>query len=385
MDITIGCMELDVKSVSGINTPLYVRVLGLRPGERVRVSVSTVDAFQQPWSSEQAFRADSDGVVDLASALPESAQWEPAHSMGVLWSMRPDSRGLGDDDAYAFELSGLDPIHLYFRIRIEGEGLGSLLQRTIAREVREFTGPGGRQGFWTSSAPGVVLLIDAPPATGSASAAALAHHRMTTLYAPEGLSIDELREFHTSEFVDSSVPLALVTHGRSCAQAFDFAARYPDLIGPVVAHSPSDVAFPLPGWTEFRRSKFTGKPADLREFYQSSRSSAQSLNLEGMVGPLLLSSGSQDAVWDSEGMAANLEKQALSLGIETFRVVYQNAGHMCGYPFAFPGLPTATSMRDHGNRILIGGSSDANGRAAEISRQQVISFLASSYDIPINI
>ncbi|MDO4687237.1 MAG: acyl-CoA thioesterase/BAAT N-terminal domain-containing protein [Corynebacterium sp.] len=378
-------MELDTRSVCGISTPLYLRVTGVTPRERVRVSVSAVDAHNQPWSSSQAFRADAAGVVNIASLLPESAEWEPAHSLGLLWSMRPDASGLGDDDAYVFDLQGLSPIHLHIRVRVKGQGLGALVQRTIARDVHKFEGPGGREVFSISRAPGVVLLAEAPPATGSASAAALAHHRFTTLYAPNTSSIDVLREFHASEHVDSDVPLALVAYGRACAIAFDLATRYPDLIGPVVAHSPSDVDFPLPSWSDFRRSRLTGKPARLSKLYASARETSPPISLEGMVGPLLLTAGTRDAIWNSAEMSLNLEQSAKRAGIETFRVVYEKAGHTCGYPFTFPGLPTSTIMRDHGHRILVGGKIDANGRAAEMSRHQVISFLASTYEIPINI
>lgn len=375
-------MELDVKAVSGINTPLYLRVTDLRPNERVRVSVSTVDSHRQPWSTDQAFRANELGVVDLATTLPESAQWEPAHSLGILWSMRPDSAGLGEDDVSAFDLNGLSPIHLNVRVRIKGEGLGSLLQRTIARNAYQFEGPCG-PAFYTKRGPGVVLLIDAPASTNSASAAALAHHGFATMYATSTPSVAELERFHRSEFVDPTVPLALVAHGRACTKAFELAAAHPELIGPVVAHSPSDVAYPDPPRQEFRRTKLTGKPADLAGFHAAHRAQATPIDVAGMTGPLLVTVGAEDAVWDGVGMAGALAEKAEGVGVETFLAAYSGAGHMCGYPFAFPGLPTATVMRDHGHRIRVGGSIDANGRAAQISRQQVISFLASSYDMPV--
>lgn len=378
-----------MKAVSGINTPLYVRVTDVPPHAPVRIAVSTVDAYQQPWSTEQVFHADADGVVDLANTLPESAQWEPAHSLGILWSMRPDSSGLGEDDANYFELNGLAPVHLNFRVRIRGEGLGSLLMRTIARNVVEFDAPCGPAFHPTtptsgaSQHPGVVLLSHAPAATDSASAAALAHHGFAVLFARTWPTVDELRQFHAHEFVDSRVPLALVAHGRACVGAFEVAEAYPEFVGPVVAHSPCSRRFPDPTRAEFRRSQLTGKPADLWGFYADQRDAAPRIEVSRLAGPLLLTSGTEDAVWDAQGMAGELAAASESRGVETFHVSYEGAGHACGYPFAFPGLPTSLNVRDHGHRIRVGGSIDANGRAAEVSRQQVISFLASFYDMPV--
>ena len=84
-------MELVVRSISGINSPLVIRVQDAQPGERVRIHVSAVDAEKQPWSNEQVFHADEHGVVDVATSFPESALWSPPHHCGLLWTMRPDS------------------------------------------------------------------------------------------------------------------------------------------------------------------------------------------------------------------------------------------------------------------------------------------------------
>ena len=102
-----------------------------------------------------------------------------------------------------------------------------------------------------SPAPGSCCLLTPPPATASASAAALAHHGFTVFYCPE-IPADRLpelaAEIHEHEHVDSELPLALVAQGRSCADAIHLASTHPDLIGPVVAHSPSDVHCDRPGF-----------------------------------------------------------------------------------------------------------------------------------------
>ena len=128
-------MELVVRSISGINSPLVIRVQDAQPGERVRIHVSAVDAEKQPWSNEQVFHADEHGVVDVATSFPESALWSPPHHCGLLWTMRPDSIGTNDGEAGAFELNGLASVHIHVKARSEEEGWGALVQRTIAREV----------------------------------------------------------------------------------------------------------------------------------------------------------------------------------------------------------------------------------------------------------
>ena len=148
-----------------------------------------------------------------------------------------------------------------------------------------------------------------------------------------------------------------------------------------MAHSPSDVHCDRPGFSAFMKSAVTGHPAKLWDFYQHAHAKATPLDLSGMTGPLLLTAGTDDAVWDSVGMSTNLEKAAREHNIEVFRVEYPAAGHASGYPFCFSGLPATTVIKDHGHRIAVGGDADANGRAAHNSREQVISFLSSAFGI----
>jgi dienelactone hydrolase len=79
------------------------RVLGLTPGERVRIVLRTSDA-QRDWQSTGTFVADEDGVVDLRTTAPESGSYAglatvdpdastvertPADAMGLVWSLAP--------------------------------------------------------------------------------------------------------------------------------------------------------------------------------------------------------------------------------------------------------------------------------------------------------
>ncbi len=106
---------------------------------------------------------------------------------------------------------------------------------------------------------------------------------------------------------------------------------------------------------------------------------AAAIEVEKMSGPLLLTAGSEDAVWDSASMSLTLQLRASD--VEVFRYVAKGAGHNVGYPFYFPGLPAQKTMNAYGYRIALGGHSVTNGQASVDSRVQVISFLRSAFGL----
>ena len=213
--------------------------------------------------------------------------------------------------------------------------------------------------------------------------------------------------------IDSSLPVALCGTGRGAELALLIASLEPNLVGAVVAHSPTDVlsAWPdkdsqpdvfvgsglpkvtikAPGkqdvaadWHAFIQPKPKGQPWRLRAYYDSAREhtkdiEAAAIEVEKMSGPLLLTAGSEDAVWDSASMSLTLQLRASD--VEVFRYVAKGAGHNVGYPFYFPGLPAQKTMNAYGYRIALGGHSVTNGQASVDSRVQVISFLRSAFGL----
>jgi hypothetical protein len=64
-----GNLQLTVTpKTSAADTPLTLRVSGLRPGARVALSVTSVDAAGFAWHSFSTYAASSAGIVDPATA-----------------------------------------------------------------------------------------------------------------------------------------------------------------------------------------------------------------------------------------------------------------------------------------------------------------------------
>ena len=87
------------------------------------------------------------------------------------------------------------------------------------------------------------------------------------------------------------------------------------------------------------KSAVTGHPAKLWDFYQHAHAKATPLDLSGMTGPLLLTAGTDDAVWDSVGMSTNLEKLPASTTLRCSALNIQQPVTPADTPSASQGCP----------------------------------------------
>jgi dienelactone hydrolase len=71
--------------------PFSITVTGLKPGEEATLTARSTDAAGITWESNAIFKADSDGVVDVARQAPLSGTYADADILGPLWSMKPQT------------------------------------------------------------------------------------------------------------------------------------------------------------------------------------------------------------------------------------------------------------------------------------------------------
>jgi len=70
-------------------TPFSLKVMGLSPGEIVSLSASSTDIKGIKWESQAEFKADKNGLIDLANQAPLKGDYSEKDTLGLLWSMKP--------------------------------------------------------------------------------------------------------------------------------------------------------------------------------------------------------------------------------------------------------------------------------------------------------
>ena len=70
-----------------VGDPVHVRVGGVEPGDRVTLVLELIDDRGRPYRSENAFIADANGVVDIATSEPSRGTYDGVDPLGVFWSM----------------------------------------------------------------------------------------------------------------------------------------------------------------------------------------------------------------------------------------------------------------------------------------------------------
>ncbi|MEZ2120857.1 acyl-CoA thioester hydrolase/BAAT C-terminal domain-containing protein [Corynebacterium sp. CCM 9203] len=429
----MAAMILDVPPVTGVSDPFPIQVSDLTPGDIVRVGIRATDARGIVWSSTTEFTAAEDGCVDTGATLPGAAEWRPADSLGPLWTLRPEHGTPGAE----FLVEPGFTVSLDIRVRTVSAALGAGASRTVGRRAREISAashvsPLGGQSLNIrmfapddgSPRPGVILLGGAEGGVPAAAAAELADRGWTTAawgWFPQesgGVDVGVLRavlhDFVAHPRVDGD-RLALIGRGRGAELALLLAVAEPDLVGPVVAHSPSDVRTNDPHagssgstyrgvvepsvalssqgsssrWSRvstFLRPALSGRPLHLAPYYAEARRKAGDgeveaarIPVERIRGPLLVTAGTGDEVWDSATMGEALAHRAAEAGIDAYGVVYPGAGHGVGWPFTLSGLPVADTAVAYGKTVLLGGDRAASGAAAARSRDLVLEFLRQTH------
>jgi dienelactone hydrolase len=71
-----------------IDEPVRIRVVGLPANREITLAASSYDDSEREWRSETVFRADTSGIVDIATESPIRGGYIGASPMGIFWSMK---------------------------------------------------------------------------------------------------------------------------------------------------------------------------------------------------------------------------------------------------------------------------------------------------------
>lgn len=392
-------MEISVRPISSINDSFSLIVENLDPFDLVRIKVEAYDATGTMWQQETEFSANGEGIVDTDHSLPLNAAWAPASSLGLMWTLSPER-------THAFALSGDKPLSVDLKVRSSSGGRGTHIQRSIARNI-DSDESGHIFSPQIGAAPLAVLFNDAgleAPTTGAALLAGIGMRAIAYEWQEKNSIADiaqDIRDSAAHELVKKEEPITLIGIGKGAELALLLAQHLGDKVGPVIAHNAPDhitASMVDPDescWKEYAPQSQPIKKIDLHARAREATLKGKAVDLGGLiapqegahipvdkiVGPVLLTASTHNAVWDSVSMTQRVEKLLEDSGVQVFRMLYEEAGHGVGYPFSLAGVPAATTAQLWGMRTDLGGSRIINNQCSQDSREQVESLLSSYYGL----
>jgi len=406
-----------------IDEPLDIRASGLIPGEHVTIrAVTTFPDGAGTWSASAVYEADAQGTLDLNVLAPVSGDFTGPDANAFIWSLRPE------DPATNARLrsEGLDPYEVRFTVETTGGTIEqSIIRRAIAEDVQitdvrepsiqaNLFLPDGRGPF-----PTVLVLGGSGGGFPDRSAALFASHGFAAVslayFGVDGLP-PELRRIPL-EYFESALQwigehpllqadrLAVSGTSRGGELALLLASRYPQ-IHSVVAYVPSSYVWgaissvedagsvdDFAAWTAGGRTvPYAGRvrndavapdehgvirlaPAYL-EYAAAERAGPAVIPVERIGGPVLLISGTDDALWPSAQFGEQITARARRNGFDYAmdHLKYTGAGHAIGAGYA----PTTVNQSYHPIRkatIDLGGTPEGLAKARAASWPRVLEFV----------
>lgn len=363
--------------------PVEIRVIGLKPGAKVRLEAVQPASPSGAWTGVRTFRADARGVA-VAGAAGMSLFWDAIGSSATF----PDLR---------------KPAVLSARVGGKVVAATTLRRRTrspgVARHDTSLAADGFVGSYFTppkpTGKPAVLLLGGSDGGKPDFTAGLLSSHGFPTLSLayflepglPQYLVKIPLEYFRKAlgwlggrPGVDPA-KVAVVGTSRGAEAALLIGATYPSLVHRVAALSPSSVVNGGLPATGGRVASWTldGKPVPYvryGDFGNPDPLDAQDavIRVERIAGPIFLAAGGSDALWPSDGYAAAIQRRLQAHGRPTALLLdYPLAGHAsCGVPY----LPYEIVVKTRYGMLDLGGTRPANAAAQADCWPRLLRFLA---------
>lgn len=419
MQKTVSC-RIEVSHQRALSdVPLDISVKGCEPGKTIQLRLRGKDQAGADFESFGVFVADSEGMVDLKTQAPQSGTYSGIDPMGLFWSMNPVSKKTTN-----FVGKDIEPLAFTLSVEASGEQLAStLIERLfwpsdteIVRQPVEEQGLVGTLFYPSSGGPhaAVIVLGGSDGGLHEASAALLSTHGYAAL-ALAYFGIDPLPRALVEvplEYCNSAISwleaqkavdadaIGVMGWSKGGELALLTAATFPEKIKATVSVSPSSVVWeglseggrPLrkASWGKAGQSLpylplkvnvatlfrvMFGLEFSLVSSYRNSLRNekayeAARIPVEKINGPVLLLTGSADALWPASEMCDQvvntLARRNHPYSYE--HISYEGAGHA----FRTPYLPSnKEQMR---GKMLFGGSPEANVKACIASWEKVLAF-----------
>jgi dienelactone hydrolase len=353
-----------------VDRTVHVRVVGLRPHERVTVE----ERFGAV--GRGIFRADAHGVVDLARDPSLGGTYTGRRAMGIFWSMRPTGeppRG----SALRVLVGGRLVVSRGFNFRRQVPGVRSTAL-TVARDGvfgRYYAPPPGRSKhvpvlLFGGSEGGLRTTLEASLlASHGFPALALAYFGepglpRSLVRIPLEYFVRAVRLLDREPGVDAK---RLVVSGtsRGSEAALLLGADFPRLVHGVVALSLSTSANPgLP-------AKRTASPP--AAWTLAGTPVLGPIPLTRIRGPVFAAAGEDDLLWQSYDALLVLRME-LRGRRNVVTLAFPHAGHDVGFPV--PNVPTRAVVRTRYGTLDLGGSQQADALARAREWPALLRFLA---------
>lgn len=409
-----------------MDTPVTIIAKGLKVGQPVIIR-ARMQLKNTIYESFAAYAADESGVVDVNQAAPSTGSYSGVDGMGLFWSMKYVESVTDSNQESA--PGGLQPMKVTLTLEARDRILASLeTERLFYDETkverRDASQPGMVAALFLPKEPGphagIVWLGGSEGGLTEAFPALLASHGYATLalayfkagdlpaelvHVPLESAKQGIDWFRAQPEVDEDA-IALLGASKGAELALLLAATYPEEIQAVVAYKPSSVVWlglpsnmadtfrgPRSSWTldgqplPFVNGTFTsemlklmvGKPAAMVSSYTGGLKNNEAVEaaripVEKICGPVLLLSGTDDQLWPSTQMAADVVARLDESGFPYRHEhwAYKDCGHGLGLPYS----PT-TGINQ--GTLLLGGTPEGTATANADAWVKVLGFLAREF------
>jgi len=377
-----------------------VLVSGVAPGSHVTIRADLLDGDDHRWSSEAEFVADVQGTADTARLAPVNGSYRVVSAMGLVWSMRPESR-----DAHIYR-----PPHelasqfIHFHLLQDGKEISTAQVEQIAVRpgVHQVRVEGVLRGVLflppeDGKHPGVLVLSGSEgglPARHAAWLASRGYAAFALCYfhcegRPPNLENIPLEYFGQALSWMTQGPeidgsrLAVMGTSRGGELALQLGSIY-EQIKAVVAYVPANVRYPAcclvrpaAAWT------IQGAPlawAGPRQRGDSTVLLRAEIAVEHTHAPILMIGGKDDGVWPStqmvEAAAARLREHHFPYAVTV--LAYDHAGHRAGMPEIIPTWHGGVLHPIAGTVMNLGGTPEGNAESTLDAIPKVLDFLRAS-------